>query len=185
MCLCEVMSAMWNAKRGQQSGGNVPGKLSWPPQQLQCSRFTRISRVFGMLDFLRCLMPPNSIFPWGALFRAHSHDAPAHGEVEKPKPPNVTIQNPQGSLEHHFKDEAWLKQERQADAEWIGWLSLYQELWSVTQAVTYMVYSDDAEMSVSLQKRNHLTAKIMAESGTKEHGRHRMRKGSTGQPHSP
>lgn len=123
-------------------------------------------------------MPPNSIFPWSALFRAHSHDAPAHREVEKPKPPNATFENPQGSLEHHFKDEAWLKQEQQADAEWIGWLSLYQELWSVTQAVTYMVYSDDAERSVSLQKRNHLTAKIMAESGTKEHGRHRMRKGS-------
>lgn len=41
-----------------------------------------------------------------------------------------------------------------------------------------MVYSDDAERSVSLQKRNHLKAKIMAESGTKEHGGHKVRTGS-------
>lgn len=183
MCLCEVTSAMWNAKRGQQSGGNVPGKLSWPPQQLQCSRFTRISRVFGMLDFLRCLMPPNSIFPWGALFRAHSHDAPAHREVEKPKPPNVTIQNPQGSLEHHFKDEAWLKQERQADAEWIGWLSLYQELCNSSCYIHGVLWWCRDECQFAEEKPSD--SKDNGRVGTKEHGRHRMRKGSTGQPHSP
>lgn len=52
---------------------------------------------------------------------------------------------------------------------------MYQELWSVAQAVTYMVYSDEAERSVSLPKRDHLKAKRMAESGTKDHGGHRVR----------
>lgn len=106
---------------------------------------------------------------------------PQNTEVEKWKPSNAACQKPQGSLEHHFKDVVWgVVQARAARGCWADRVVKFVPRTVKCNSSCYIhgVLWWCREECHSLQKRNHLKAKIMAESGTKDHGGHRVRTGS-------